>query len=132
MQELGEEPPAHKNALSSSSSAFGSGPVRATQPKSGDGEDKMQFMKELEMAMSSAKAPSGMPEQATPVGLGRRSSAKASKLRPGEHDTSDVGSGLPMSTLAGLSSTKAAFDAMSRRSTAMSNDGGLTEHGAPG
>ena len=87
------------------------------------------------MAMSSAKAPLAKPEQATPTG-GRRASAarqSAGKVRPGEHDaTSDMGIGLPMSTLAGLSSTKAAFDAMSRRSTAMSNDGGLTEHGTPG
>lgn len=86
------------------------------------------------MAMSSTKAPLAKPEQATPTGA-RRASAKqsAGKLRPVEHDpTSDMGIGLPMSTLAGLSSTKAAFDAMSRRSTAMSNDGGLTEHGTPG
>lgn len=74
MQDLGEESTAHKNALSGSSTGFGTGPVRATQPKSGEGEEKLMFMKELEMAMSSAKVTTGKPDQAMPVG--RRNSAK--------------------------------------------------------
>lgn len=42
-----------------------------------------------------------------------------------------MGMAMPTSSFTGISNPKAAFDAISRRSTAMSNDG-LTEHGTPG
>lgn len=74
MQDLGEDPSTSKNVLSSSATGFGSGPVRATQPKNSETDEKLMFMKELEMAMSASKVPAGKNEQATP--LGRRNSAK--------------------------------------------------------
>lgn len=49
----------------------------------------------------------------------------------GDDSDADVGIGMPTSSFTGLSKPKNAFDAVSRRSTAMSNDG-LTEHGTPG
>ena len=93
-------------------------------------------MKELEMAMGTTKIGNGGPEQPERAATGgRRGSAKqsAGRLQPVDHESaSDLGMGLPMSSFTGMSNPKAAFDAISRRSTAMSNDGGTTEHGTPG
>lgn len=48
-----------------------------------------------------------------------------------EEPSANLGISMPSSSFGGLSNPKNAFDAISRRSTAMSNDG-LTEHGTPG
>ena len=67
------------------------------------------------------------------AGWGRNDRRKKAEIKTDGKDDSDadVGIGLPSSSFTGMSNPKNAFDAVSRRSTAMSNDG-LTEHGTPG
>lgn len=89
-------------------------------------------MKELEAAMGGAKGghAAGGHERKTVPKRGNSADRRQEGLDDDAED--DIAMGFPASSFAGLGNPKTAFDAISRRSTAMSNDGGLTEHGTPG
>lgn len=85
--------------------------------------------------MSAAKVGQPGKHEGGATAPGRRKSAQQRSTNVQDaaraEEEAEGGLGLPSSSFTGLSHPKNAFDAMSRRSTAMSNDG-LTEHGTPG
>lgn len=127
-QDQGEDSAALKGGKTAA--VFGStGPVKATADLA---EDKLLFMKELEVAMGSAKVGHQASEHEGGTDAKRRGSARrAGGDFQDDLEEDGLGMAMPTSSFTGIGNPKTAFDAMSRRSTAMSNDG-LTEHGTPG